>query len=341
MTELAPQTLRLKSLLGAIACGVLLSLATGLVENPPEASIIGFTYHGYPLVWRITKTLQPTEFRFTSLAIDTAFWITISFFVFILLEKIALPKLRVDLKPKTFLLPLVLFIPLGLAMDFVHEFGHAFWGTALGGKLNYMKIAYLQLYPRLAITPQFILGKVVVTGLNTEFAYGLFLLGGSLTTNIASWLLALIMLKISLRHRTRVALKILGLFGLLDLPFYVVLPQISLQHWIFLGGDKPEPLLGAQKMGIPDTVFYTILVITTLALAFLYFKPLFEKACKSTRKLFATRFCSDSLTPRTRTQTPPPNSTQFATTRHTKDPPQSPSPQVSPSNQTENPRTAP
>ena len=195
------------------------------------------------------------------------------------------PRLRAAFNFKTFVLPLALFIPLGLVMDFVHEFGHALWGSAVGGSLNYMQIAYLIVYPRLATAAQFHLGKVVVTGLPTDFANGLFLLGGSLTTNIVAWLLALILLKTSLRYKTRVALRILGLFGLLDLPFYAILPQIGLQHWIFLGGDKPEPVLGARNMGIPDIAFYIIVAFTTLGLAFLYFKPLLENGWKRARTL--------------------------------------------------------
>ncbi len=275
------QTLRLKSLVWVTICGVLVSLVTGLVENPPEASIIGAKHYGYPLVWRITMVTinNYTEFRFTSLAIDIAFWITISFIASIILEKILLPKFGLSL----FLsigLPLVLFIPLGLVMDFVHEFGHALWGTAMGGRLAYMKIAYIEIFPRLALTSEFILGYTRVEGLGTEFANGLFLLGGSMTTNIFSWLLILILIRTKLGSKTQVALRILGLLGLLDLPFYVIFPQIGLQHWVFLGGDIPEPLIGARKMGIPDPAFYTITVLTTLGLLFLYFKPFWGKYWK-------------------------------------------------------------
>jgi len=283
--ELTSQTLRLKSFFWTIVFGVLLSLATGLIENQPEASIIGLTYYGYPLVWRMTKTLQPTEFRFNILAIDAAFWITISFLLLIILEKSVLPKLREGFKYKEFFFPLVLFIPLGLVMDFVHEFGHALWGIAVGGRLTYMKIAYFEIYPQFSLTSTFVLGFARVEGLTTEFASGLMSLGGSLTTNIVSWLLALILLKTKFGYKTQVALKILGLFGLLDLPFYVLFPQIGLRHWIFLGGNTPEPLLGARNIGIPDPVFYITTVLTNLGLAFLYFKTLREKAWKRIKAL--------------------------------------------------------
>jgi len=273
------------SLLWVIICGLLLSLATGLVENQPEASIIGFTYYGYPMVWLVTKTLQPAEFRFTNLAVDAAFWITICFVAFIFSEKIVRPRLGVGFKYREFFLLLVLFILLGLVMDFVHESGHALWGTAVGGRLTYMKIAYFEIYPRFTITPQFCLGRVEVAGLLTDLEYGLFLLGGSLTTNIISWLLALILLKTKFEYRTQVALKILGLFGLLDLPFYVLFPQVGLRHWILLGGGTPEPLLGARNIGIPDSVFYVATALTTLGLAFIYFKALWKKAWKRIKPL--------------------------------------------------------
>lgn len=187
-----------------------------------------------------------------------------------------LPKLGAGFDFKKLVLPLVLFVPLGLVMDFTHEFGHALWGTAAGGRLNYMQITYLVVYPRLMVTPLFRLGYVEVTGLSTSFRHGLFLLGGSLTTNIVSWLLALILLKRDFGHRTQVSLKVLGFFGLLDLPFYVIFPQIGLRHWIFLGGNWPEPLIGAREVGIPDPLFYTVVTLSTLGLVLLYYKPLRE-----------------------------------------------------------------
>jgi hypothetical protein len=88
-----------------------------------------------------------------------------------------------------------------------------------------------------------------------------------------------------LDNRTQVALKILGFFGMLDLPFYVIFPQIGLQHWIFLGGGEPEPLLGARKMGIPDPIFYLIVVLTTLGLIFLYFENIRVKVANKIRTL--------------------------------------------------------
>jgi hypothetical protein len=140
-----------------------------------------------------------------------------------------------------------------------------------------MQMAYFEVYPRFALTSQFVLGSVEVEGL-TGFNYGLFLIGGSITTNIISWLLAIVLLRLKLGFKMYLSLRLLGLFGILDLPFYVLFPQIGLQHWIFLGGYHPEPLIGARMIGIPDSAFFAIVVSTTLSLSYIYYKPTWKKA---------------------------------------------------------------
>jgi len=292
-----PSEFRISKLLViAVVCGAFVSLGTGLVENPPRASIIGYRYYGHPVVWRVTRTFElPAEYILTNLAIDAAFWIIISSITSVALEKIALPRLKVDAKGRTLLLCLILFLPLGLVMDLVHESGHALWGVAVGGRLTYMQIGYFEIYPNLAITQQFSLGRTQVAGLPSKSAQGFFLLGGSMTTNVIAWLLGLILLRTRLGDRTRLALKVLGLFGLLDLPFYVVFPQIGLLHWIFLGGDRPEPLLGARNIGVPDSVFYAVTFLLTIGLIFLYSDFFRKKASKCVISFLGQGFSSIRL----------------------------------------------
>ncbi len=274
----------IRTLIVALFCGVLTSLVSGLFENPPEASIIGAEYYGYPIVWRVVMVslAKSVDYRIPSLAANTVFWIAACFLALLVIEILIQPKLRQHFDYRKLVLPLVLFIPLGVAMDFVHEFGHAIWGSIVGGTLNYMQVTWIVVYPRLAMTHVFRLGCVEVTGLSTLFSHGVFLLGGSLTTNIVSWLLAIILLKRDFRHNKRVALMMLGFFGLLDLPFYVLFPQIGLRHWILLGGESPEPLIGAREMGIADPIFYILVTLTTLGLLYVYLKPL-----RGERSLFA------------------------------------------------------
>jgi len=165
----------------------------------------------------------------------------------------------------------LIFISSGLVMDLIHEIGHAMWGTVAGGTLTYMQVAFLQVYPRLAFTSHFRLGYCVVQGLSTDFGYGIFLIGGSLTTHIAAWIITFILINHQLEEKIHIFLKATGWFGVLDLPFYVIFPQIGLRHWIIIGGETAEPLIGAQKMGIPDPVFYIITILLTMVLLYFYY----------------------------------------------------------------------
>ncbi|MGQ9623870.1 MAG: hypothetical protein ACUVT9_00700 [Candidatus Bathycorpusculaceae bacterium] len=270
--------LLLKLLVVAVASGIVASLATGLYENRGHVGIPENKYYGYPLVWRVTSLDGSVEYSMANFALNFGFWFLASFLILFFLWRILFSKLKINANYKTFLLPAALFIPLGLIMDFVHEFGHAMWGTLTGGSLTYMQIAYFQVYPKIAVTSHFALGLTAMDGLvYGSFEYGLMLLGGSMTTNIFSWILALIPLKTNFGNKEQTALKILGFFGAAYLPFYIVFPQIGLNHWILLGGSEPEPLVGARMMGIPTYVLYTITATSTIGLILLYSKSLREK----------------------------------------------------------------
>jgi hypothetical protein len=166
---------------------------------------------------------------------------------------------------------IVLFVFTGVLMDFIHEVGHVLWGTLVGGQLRYFQLTFFTFYPQVGLAQSFELGCVVMGGFASDFNYGLFMLGGSMTTNVAAWLLSLVLLSSRFGKKIRWPIKLLALFGVLDLPFYVVLPQLGLHHWIILGGLTPEPLVGARFMGVPDTVFYVLVFLSTLDLFLLNF----------------------------------------------------------------------
>ncbi|MDH5482595.1 MAG: hypothetical protein OEY22_06945 [Candidatus Bathyarchaeota archaeon] len=71
-----------------VVAGICICLASGFVENPPEASVIGHRYYGWPLVWRITKTLLPEEYRYFELFIDCLIWIVVALIVMLLAKKL-------------------------------------------------------------------------------------------------------------------------------------------------------------------------------------------------------------------------------------------------------------
>ena len=58
-----------------IVIGICIGLASGFVENRPQASIIGHRYYGIPWVWRITKMFLGEEYLYFELFIDCLFWI--------------------------------------------------------------------------------------------------------------------------------------------------------------------------------------------------------------------------------------------------------------------------
>ncbi|MCD6466275.1 hypothetical protein J7L27_07930, partial [Candidatus Bathyarchaeota archaeon] len=185
--------LELRLILVAVVLGVLISFATRFIPNRFVVGVPEIKFYGYPFFWLMIGLDGSVNYVIASLFVDVVFWIIISFFALFIARNM---RDRLDVIPafKNLSLPIALLIPLALLMDVIHEVGHVFWGTLVGGKLAYMQIAYFILYPRLAVTPEFRLGIVRIEGLSYgSFAYGLMLLGGSMTTNIASWIIAILL----------------------------------------------------------------------------------------------------------------------------------------------------
>jgi hypothetical protein len=266
-------------------CGIGIALLSGLVENT-SGSIIGATSYGYPWTWRSEVVHQTAEvvYRFYNLAADIAFWAIACFSILAVSERIVLSRSEGVFYRKKLILILTLLIPLGLLMGLIHEAGHAFCGMALGGTLSRMQVAWFTLYPNLGIAPQFKLGKVIVTGLSTPIQQGSFLLAGSLATNIAAWLIAIPTNTANLGTRTGFTLRTLGVIGLLDLPLYTFLPLLGLRHWILLGNNQPEPLIGAREMGIPDLLFFPLVIALTVALILVYSETTREALLRKVRR---------------------------------------------------------
>lgn len=61
-------------MLFAVIIGSLVSLITGLIENPPIVGLVDSTYYGYPLVWRVAQLSSQTQFKYFYLIVDAAFW---------------------------------------------------------------------------------------------------------------------------------------------------------------------------------------------------------------------------------------------------------------------------
>jgi len=256
------QKIKATRIVGSILCGLVLTLVTGLIENRPPASIIGATHYGYPLVWRVTMMVLPqaTTIILGHFLGNLVFWGCLCFAGTYIIPSIKTGEYQGSWKPVV--KGVLLIITCGFVMALVHEVGHALWGTMVGGSVTFIQVFFLELYPRLAFTREFTVGFVRVEGL-TGALFGTFLIGGSITSNIAC------------------------VYGLLDLPLYVVLPQLGLRHWIVIGGDQPEPLIGARLMGIPDPIFYLSVILTSLGLTYIYV-PQVQKYFKRVRQLITS-----------------------------------------------------
>jgi hypothetical protein len=258
----------------AIICGMITAMLSGLFERGSEGGILGAKSFGYPWVWRsiIVQSANESIVRFDNLAADIAFWSITFFIVLLLAERFALKRPDSLLSNKRFVFSAILLMPMGLLMGLIHELGHVFAGTGLGGTLSYFQVGFFELYPKLTIATQFRLGSVIVTGLSSPTQQGLLLLSGSSTASIAALVIGILLSTKEMGSRTMLSLKILGVFGLLDMPFYVAFSSLGLRHWILLGEDQPEPLIGARQLGIPDPIFYLAVSIITFVSILLYSK---------------------------------------------------------------------
>jgi hypothetical protein len=269
---------RVRSNLGLSAmvmvCGMIAAIISGLFERSSEGSMLGAKSFGFPFVWRsnIVQSANESIVRFDNLAADMAFWSITLFIVLLLVERFVFKHSSSLLNDKRFVFSAVLLMPIGLLMGLIHELGHFFVGTALGGTLSYFQVGIFELYPKLTIAAQFRLGSVIVTGLSSPTQKGLLLLAGSSTASIAALVIGILLSIKEMGSRTRLSLKILGVFGLLDMPFYVAFSSLGLRHWILLGENQPEPLIGARELGIPDPIFYFAVCIITFVSILLYSK---------------------------------------------------------------------
>jgi len=78
-----------KDLVFVIIAGVCITLALGLVENPPETPVRHMTPYGWPLVWRLVKWYEPEAYNIPYLLADFTFWIGIVFLVFAIFDGVS------------------------------------------------------------------------------------------------------------------------------------------------------------------------------------------------------------------------------------------------------------
>jgi len=78
----------LRGLILVVVIGFCIGLASGFVENPPEASVIGHKYYGWPLAWRIMRMFLGEAYLYFELFVDCLFWFLIVAIVYVVVKKL-------------------------------------------------------------------------------------------------------------------------------------------------------------------------------------------------------------------------------------------------------------
>lgn len=152
----------------------------------------------------------------------------------------------------------------------VHELGHGLTALALGGEFNHLYIfPGVELWPELGKAYSgFWPGNVALTFFRggthwQEWQVGLTLFMGSGSTLLLSFVAVFLLWWLEPRRILEKFLVTLS-FGFLDMLLYIFLPMIGLRHIVFIGGDKPEPLLGAMRMGFPPGFSLAVVLLASL-----------------------------------------------------------------------------
>lgn len=108
-----------------------------------------------------------------------------------------------------------------------------------------------------------------------EKEQGITMLAGALLTTVIGYLAFLVLVTKKPRGFSGFIIFALS-FMTLDFVLYTLLPKIGLRHFIFIGGNEAEPIVGAQMLNV-DEIYIIILAIismfSTLILVYLRFKP--------------------------------------------------------------------
>ena len=159
----------------------------------------------------------------------------------------------------------ILVLLLGCAVfllgTFTHEGGHAIVAAAFGQPIHSIAIIPgIQVYP----TVRCIHWNGAIAWVDADlptgrWEHGFFLVMGCGLTAFFAYLWLLVA---AFSRRSLKAILLGASVGYAwDMFLYATMPLLGLRHWIIIGGDRAEPLVGARLMGLPDWVFWSFLSI--------------------------------------------------------------------------------
>ena len=171
-----------------------------------------------------------------------------------------------------FILTFIFVLIVGL---FIHELGHGITVELLGGDFTELYIfPGLQIWPNLGVTYNGDRNGYVAK-VRYEFPVdweancwevGFVLFMGS-GLNLLASIIALSSLYIIRPVRWFRFFLIAESLMFFDILFYTFLPKFHLKHFIFIGGDIPEPLLGALMLGFSEIEFMILIAIISMLIS--------------------------------------------------------------------------
>jgi hypothetical protein len=154
----------------------------------------------------------------------------------------------------------------------IHEAAHivVFW--AGGSQLKGAYVAPgIQLYPEIKKVKWsgYVCG-VSMSESSSDFVRGLSLVMGSTANAVASYLLLTLVFLKCKGWKIKLVLLLVSFLFAWDLIGYSIFPLFDLRHWIFIGGDYAEPIVGASMLGIPLWASYLIVFVHVFVFHFIF-----------------------------------------------------------------------
>ncbi len=164
----------------------------------------------------------------------------------------------------------------------VHEAGHAITAVASGSKIvSFGMIPGIQLYPEFKrIEWNRCIAYLEHTGTSYPWQRGLMLIMGAGATSGVGYLAIAGLFAFRPKGVVRFALLGIAVFYALDIITYSLFPPLGLRHWILVGGDYPEPVVGGEKLGISRPIYYACLAFHIVVYYGLIVFYLARKRCK-------------------------------------------------------------
>ena len=153
----------------------------------------------------------------------------------------------------------------------LHEAGHVIAGIAYGATIQQIRVGpALIVYPTVALgTANLDMGEVKQSAPKSRKEAGAWDLAGSgLTATVAIVILA-VLRAVAKSTLFRISALAASLILAWDIVSYSIFPLLGWRHWIVLGGTDPEPLLGADLLGVARWMYYFALAVYVVAIHWL------------------------------------------------------------------------